>query len=209
MCDAQAFVLWYVYPRNSHTQFFHNASLDKEAGSVLISVAENGKTSPMYEPQHEMSNEILQAPILRGRNGLKIVIVASTFNKKYTDALVENCRGELDRVAPGVAVTVVRIPGAFEIPMVVNRELQREGKPDAIIALGVIIRGSTAHADLIGEAVTRELLRASCDHLTPVIHEVLLLENEEQAEERCCGEALNRGREAARTAISMLALAHQ
>ena len=138
----------------------------------------------MYEPQHEMSNEILQAPILCGRNGLKVVVVASTFNKKYTDALVENCRGELDRVAPGVAVTVVRVPGAFEIPMVVNRELQREGKPDAIIALGVIIRGSTAHADLIGEAVTRELLRASCDHLTPVIHEVLLLENEEQAEER-------------------------
>lgn len=156
-----------------------------------------------------MSNEILQVPAIHDGKGLRAVIVASTFNVKYTDALVENCRRELALLAPELDITVVRVPGAFEIPMIVNRELRNAKKPHVIIALGVIIRGSTAHADLIGEAVTRELLHASCRELTPVIHEVLLLESEEQARERCCGENLNRGREAARTAVSMLTITHQ
>ena len=78
--------------------------------------------------------------------------------------------------------------------------------PDAVIALGVILRGSTAHADLIGEAITKQLLSISCDTLVPVIHEVLLLDDEQQAFARCIASSLNRGREAARAAISMLSL---
>lgn len=140
----------------------------------------------------------------------RVVVVASTYNEKYTTALLQNCLDELGRLAPRAQVDVVRVPGAFEVPMVVTRELERPpiGKfsPNVVIALGVILRGSTAHADLIGEAITRELLRTSCHYLTPVIHEVLLLNDEQQAEERCLGERLNRGIEAARAAVSMMNL---
>ncbi len=136
---------------------------------------------------------------------MRICIVASEYNRRYTGALLQNCRDELRSIAPQAQVREVRVPGAFEIPVMVNRELAKAAglRPDVVIALGVIIRGSTAHADLIGEAITRELLRTACDTRVPVIHEVLLLQNEQQAEERCVGEQLNRGREAARAALAM------
>lgn len=136
---------------------------------------------------------------------MRVSIVASEYNRRYTDALLKMCRDELRLLAPHASVHEIRVPGAFEIPVTVNRELAKAARvrPDVVIALGVIIRGSTAHADLIGEAITRELLRAACEELVPVIHEVLLLQNERQAEERCMGEELNRGREAARAAVAM------
>ena len=156
-----------------------------------------------------MSKETISRTSLYEGNGEKIAIVASRYNEKYADALVENCRDEIGKITRGVNVEVVRVPGAFEIPMMVNfllHETKGEKTPDAVIALGVILRGSTAHADLIGEAITRELLQTACRSLTPVIHEVLLLQNEEQAQERCLGEQLNRGREAARAAVEMMRL---
>lgn len=156
-----------------------------------------------------MSKETISRTSLYEGNGEKIAIVASRYNEKYADALVENCRDEIGKITRGVNVEVVRVPGAFEIPMMVNfllHETRGEKTPDAVIALGVILRGSTAHADLIGEAITRELLHTACRSLTPVIHEVLLLQNEEQAQERCLGEQLNRGREAARAAVEMMRL---
>lgn len=141
---------------------------------------------------------------LRGAN---VTIVAASYNAKYADALVENCLAEFEEAAPYVQVNVVRVPGAFEVPVMVKRAIADiDNAPDAVIAFGVILRGSTAHADLIGTAITNQLLSISCDTLTPVIHEVLLLDNEEQAFARCIASSLNRGREAARTAISMLEL---
>ena len=143
-----------------------------------------------------------------GLHHRRIEVVAATYNEKYTTALLHNCLDELRANAPGVQVSVKRVPGAFEVPVMVNRALAgpEESRPTVVIGLGVILRGSTAHADLIGEAITRELLSTACRTLTPVIHEVLLLNDEQQAEERCIGERLNRGREAARAAIAMLNL---
>ncbi len=141
--------------------------------------------------------------------GLKVVIVAATYNEKYTSALLENCLEELQQNAPGVEVEVLRVPGAYEVPVAVKYAIEHPvpiDRPDAVIGLGVILRGSTAHADLIGTAITNKLMDISCDALIPVIHEVLLLNDEQQAEVRCIGEELNRGREAARAAISMLNL---
>lgn len=153
-----------------------------------------------------MSTELPQKVHSRIAEG-RITIVAARYNEKYTDALLQNCLDELAESAPEVAVEVVRVPGAFEVPMMVKRAIVQpvSGEtPDAVIAFGVILRGSTAHADLIGTAITNQLMSMSCESLVPVIHEVLLLNNEEQAFARCIASALNRGREAARAAIAML-----
>jgi 6,7-dimethyl-8-ribityllumazine synthase len=82
----------------------------------------------------------------------------------------------------------------------------RQTETDAVIALGVIIRGATEHADLVGASVTDALQKIAVAHVTPVIHEVLLVSSEEQARERTMGTEMNRGTEAARTAISMVTL---
>ena len=76
----------------------------------------------------------------------------------------------------------------------------------ALVALGVILRGSTDHADLIGSTITQALMRLALEFTTPVIHEVLLLNDEKQAFARCIASQLNRGREAARTAARMAEL---
>jgi len=86
--------------------------------------------------------------------------------------------------------------------------LLERSKPDAIIALGVIIKGATAHADLIASSVTSSLQDLAIDYQTPVIHEVLMTENAEQAKQRCMGDK-NRGVEAARAAITMAELFSQ
>jgi len=132
-----------------------------------------------------------------------ISIVASRYNSTYTDALVDSASKKLKELCPGAQVDVIRVPGAYEIPVVVEK-LARGQRPAAILALGVIIRGSTAHADLIAESITYSLHRTALDHCIPVIHEVLLVENAGQAEVRTLGDELNRGREAAEAAVEMI-----
>ncbi len=135
----------------------------------------------------------------------RICIVAATYNEKFMTPLLDNCLEELEKSLPYGQIDIVRVPGSFEVPVMVERVLQlREDAPDLVIALGLILRGKTAHADLIGQAITQQLLQSACSSLVPVIHEVLLLDSEEQAFERCVGSALNRGQEAARAGVAML-----
>jgi len=125
--------------------------------------------------------------------------------------MLRAARGELKRAGAG-KVQIVRVPGAYEIP-VVTAGLARKGSfranaadgetLSAIICLGVILRGQTVHAAHIGEAVSRALMEIQVRYEVPVIHEVLLLENEEQARVRCLGKTHNRGTEAAQTAVKM------
>jgi 6,7-dimethyl-8-ribityllumazine synthase len=136
--------------------------------------------------------------------GLSFAIVASEYNRRYVDAMAQAAKAELKRGGAG-EVLVVRVPGAFEIP-VVAAELSRDGRWAAIVCLGVILRGETTHAQHIGEAVTREMARLQTSFQVPVIHEVLLLENEQQARVRCLGKRFNRGAEAGRTALQMAAV---
>jgi len=131
-------------------------------------------------------------------------IVASLYNRQYTDALVASATETLNRLAPDLSVRLTRVPGAFEIPVVVETAACAPEPPLAIIALGVIIRGSTAHADLIASSITDSLQQTSLTHLIPVIHEVLLVETPKQAEERSLGNELNRGCEAAEAALAMI-----
>jgi len=128
--------------------------------------------------------------------------VASQYNGVYVDGLVEHFRKELAEIAPGPTVSVYRVPGSFEIPLAVQ-EIATRGGVESITAFGLIIEGETAHASLIGSAVTQSLMQISLTNRIPVIHEVLLVKNEEQARARCLGEDLNRGTEAARVAIQM------
>ena len=131
-----------------------------------------------------------------------ITIVASQYNARYVNALVEHAMEELAAIAPGADVLVHRVPGAYEVPLAVQ-EVAASSNPDAIIAFGVIIQGETAHADFIGRCITDALMRVSLEKRIPVIHEVLLVENEQQAARRCLEADLNRGIEAARTAVAM------
>ena len=139
---------------------------------------------------------------------VRICIVAAKYNEQFTDALVENVIDELSDLMPQSRVDLVRVPGAFEIPVTIATILERD-KPVCIVALGLIIRGATAHADLVAESVTSSLQQLAVTHCVPIIHEVLLVDNEKQAHDRCIGANLNRGREAARAATSMIDVFHE
>lgn len=135
-----------------------------------------------------------------------IAIVASIYNETFTDALVQNAKDELAITLPNTQIDVARVPGAFEIPVTCEILLQSDTPPDAVIALGVIIQGQTKHASMVAETVTHTLQEIAVRHKTPVIHEVLLVEDEKQAYARCMSANLNRGKEAARSAHTMLEL---
>ena len=154
-----------------------------------------------------MSIHTPQRPKIILEQALRIGIVASQYNALFVDAMLEEAQKELRSLAPQVIIEIVRAPGAFEIPLLVKLLAERQ-KPDAIIALGVILRGKTAHADLIAQALTQALLQTSLDYSLPVIHEVLLLKNEKQANARCLVGSMNRGAEAAQTALSAIQAAH-
>ena len=136
---------------------------------------------------------------------VSIAIIASLYNSQYVQGLIDSGREELEELAPNANITVYRVPGAFEIPVCAEL-VMKATKPDAVIAFGVIIRGSTEHADLVGASVTDALQQMAVRHVTPLIHEVLLVSSEEQAEERCLGSTKNRGSEAAQTAVNMISL---
>ena len=130
-------------------------------------------------------------------------LVASQYNSEFVNGLVEHARRELEAISPTFSVLTHEVPGAFEIPLVVQ-EVATRGGVDAIIALGVIIEGETQHSALIATAVTQALMQIGLTQKVPVIHEVLLLKNEMQAKTRCLEEEINRGTEAARTAARMV-----
>ena len=132
-------------------------------------------------------------------------IVASRFNAQYVDGLVDHAKEELRALAPNAAIFLQRVPGAFEIPVVV-REFASQGKADTVIACGVILRGKTDHAKNLSRSVTDALQRIAIDHGVPVINVVLSFDNEVQARERCLENKINRGTEAARAAVEIASL---
>ena len=134
--------------------------------------------------------------------GTRVAIVASRYNARYVNSMLRAAKAELAKAK--VTAEVVRVPGAFEMPAVASALARRLTNPiDAILCLGVILRGETTHAENIAQAVTGALAQLQVEHSLPVIHEVLLLENVQQARERCLDARHNRGIEAARTAIEM------
>lgn len=139
----------------------------------------------------------------RKAQGGTFAIIASRYNARYVDAMLRAAQKCL-RQAGAEKVLVIRVPGAYEIPVVAAR-LARAHTPAlaAIVCLGVILRGATTHAQHIGEAVTDALTQIQVQREIPIIHEVLLLESHQQARERCLSRDHNRGTEAAQTALAM------
>ena len=134
----------------------------------------------------------------------RFAIVASRYNAKYVDGLIRAARAEL-RKAGATAIEVIRVPGAYEIPVVAARLARGRGgpRPAAILCLGVILQGATAHARHIAEAITDALMRLQVETGVPCVHEVLSVEDEAQAAARCLSRDTNRGTEAAQTALAM------
>jgi len=138
--------------------------------------------------------------------GARFGIVAARFNEFIVDRLVEGALDALRR--HGVAeeqVTLVRVPGAFEIPVTV-RQLAQSGKLDAVVALGAVIRGSTSHYEYVCSAVTSGCAQVATSTGVPVIFGVLTTDTIEQAIERAGTKAGNKGAEAAIAAIEMASL---
>ena len=129
-------------------------------------------------------------------------IVASRFNAQFVDGLVDHATQELSALAPDATVSIHRVPGSFEIPIVV-RELASQKKADAIIACGVILQGETDHAQNLSRSVTDALQCIALERGVPVINAVLSFNNEEQACARCLENKINRGTEAARAAVEI------
>jgi 6,7-dimethyl-8-ribityllumazine synthase len=148
-----------------------------------------------------MSNVIQARPrIIRGKHTFHIV--ASQFNARYVKGLIDHAMKELRTLAPNATISIQRVPGAFEIPVVV-RELASLDKVDAIIACGVILKGKTDHAQNLSRSVTDALQRIAVDRAVPVINAVLSFDDEIQASERCLENKINRGTEAARAAVEI------
>jgi 6,7-dimethyl-8-ribityllumazine synthase len=149
-----------------------------------------------------MSNAIPSRP-RQFQQRRAVAIVASQYNTEFVEGLSSHAQRELAVLLPNSAVQQFLVPGAFEIPLLVQ-EVAERGAFNAIIALGVIIQGETQHARLIAEVVTRSLLDISLRFRVPVIHEVLFVENEAQARQRCLDPEINRGTESARIAVRMI-----
>jgi 6,7-dimethyl-8-ribityllumazine synthase len=152
-----------------------------------------------------MSNAIPPRPRLATSIKRQFAIVASQYNAPYVQGLIDHATAELQLLAANSRISLQQVPGAFEIPIVVQ-ELAAQKKADIIIAVGVILQGQTRHAEHLGRTVTEALQRIALDHGVPIINAVLNLDSEEQAQARCLDHELNRGTEAARAAVQIAAV---
>ena len=145
---------------------------------------------------------------LRG-DGLRVAIVCGRFNDLITERLLTGARDGLRRHGVDEAsISVAWVPGSFEIPLAAKR-LAASGEFDAVIALGAVIRGATAHFDYVAGECASGIQRAQLDTGVPIAFGVLTTDTIEQAIERAGTKAGNKGYEAAETAIEMADLLRQ
>ena len=146
------------------------------------------------------------ANIIEGKlqaDGKKFGIVVSRFNNFISDRLLE---GALDAlIRSGAAeddIDIVKVPGAFEIPLL-SQKMAQKGKYDAVICLGAVIRGATPHFDYVSSEATKGIANVSLQHGIPVILGILTTDTIEQAIERAGTKAGNKGWESAIAAVEM------
>ena len=134
--------------------------------------------------------------------GLKVGIVAGRFNEFITSKLLGGALDAMKRHGADNEVDVAWVPGAFEIPLVAKK-MAKSGKYDAVICLGAVIKGATAHFEYVSSEVTKGVAHVGLDAEIPVIFGVLTVDSIEQAIERAGTKAGNKGYEAAVSAIEM------
>ena len=140
---------------------------------------------------------------LRAAPSARFAILASRWNPRITDALVAGARKAfVDNGVAETAIDVVRVPGAWELPLVAAK-LGEAGGHVAIVALGCVVRGDTRHYEHVADRCAEGLMRVSLDHRLPVLNGVLATERFEDAEARAGGSHGNKGEEAALAAIEM------
>ena len=138
--------------------------------------------------------------------GYRFAIVVSRFNEEITEGLLQGARERLAEASvPDENVTIVRVPGAFEIP-IMGQRLGESGEYDAIICLGCLIKGETMHFEYIAGAASYGIMQAASATGVPMAFGVLTTLTEEQAVERSRSGPDNKGREAAAAALEMAKL---
>lgn len=141
--------------------------------------------------------------------GMKIGIIVSRFNNFITTKLLDGAlEGLKSHGGADDDLTVVHVPGAFEIPNVAAR-MAASGKYDALVCLGAVIRGDTPHFEYVSDAVTQGISKAVWEYRVPISFGVLTTENVEQAMERSGLKDANKGYEAALTAVEMVSVLRQ
>lgn len=134
-------------------------------------------------------------------SGMRFGIVVARFNDVLTDELARSAYRCLEKNgAKRETIDVVRVPGAYEIPVVADK-MAASGRYDALIVLGVVVEGETQHAQMIIDTTGQSILDISCRHRIPVINEIVGVRNWAQAEARCLGGENTRGWYAAEAAI--------
>ena len=138
--------------------------------------------------------------------GYRFAIVVSRFNEEITEGLLQGARERLAEASvPDDSVTIIHVPGAFEIPITAQR-LGESGEYDAIVCLGCLIKGDTMHFEYIAEAASHGIMQAASATGVPMAFGVLTTVTEEQAVERSRSGTGNKGREAAAAALEMAEL---
>ena len=136
--------------------------------------------------------------------GMKIALVVSRFNSFLTEQLVKGAADAFVRLGGDEKdLLLVRVPGAYEIPLVA-KTLAAAKKADAVVALGAVVQGATAHADLINQATAKAFEEISVATGVPVLDGVVSAENLEQAVERCGTKQGNKGFAAMQSAVEMV-----
>jgi len=154
-----------------------------------------------------MTNQIIEGD-LRANNATYALLV-TRFNSFITESLLEGAKDALLR--HGISenqLTVIRVPGAYEMPLVAQ-QCAKSGKYEAVIALGAVIRGGTPHFDYVAGECAKGLGQVSLDTGVPVSFGVLTTDSIEQAIERAGTKAGNKGADAAMTALEMINLMKQ
>ncbi len=138
--------------------------------------------------------------------GLRIAVIASRYNPKICEGLLEGSLQELERLGlPRERVVIRRVPGAFEIPLLAKK-LAQSNKFDGLICLGAIIRGETSHFEYVCQGATQGIQQAMLETGIPMAFGVLTTEDDRQALVRASQDVHNKGLEAARTAVEMVRL---
>jgi 6,7-dimethyl-8-ribityllumazine synthase len=144
------------------------------------------------------------APAELDASGMRFALAVARFNADITEPLLDGARRTLDKYG-ATDIDVVRVPGAFELPLIAQA-LASAGRVDAVICIGAVVRGDTPHFEYVAGECASGIARVALDTGVPVVFGVLTVDTREQAFERIGGKEGHKGEEAAATAIEMVAL---